>query len=277
MLTEVKAYSSWPSAPTLILEEGGRPETDFLQILKITGLDPVKASVNTSPFGSIDGADYVGSSVLSRNIVLTVKPNPNWGTHTYESLRKLLYLYFMPKAPTRLVFYSDHMTAVAIDGIVESIENDVFSKDPQFIVSIICPDPYFTALEGVVLTGLASDAPLPVEYNGDIAAGIYVRVNFVSGTSPSSIAIQIGDASTSNFVVGTGVDANQYFEMSSVPMQKFAQTVNLSSGVITSRMSSVQEGYTWPVLQPGTNLFDIVTNAGVQNWELRYSERFGGL
>ena len=51
MLTEVKAYSSWQSAPTLLLSDTGRAETDLVQIRNIDGLDPVKASVNTSPLG----------------------------------------------------------------------------------------------------------------------------------------------------------------------------------------------------------------------------------
>ena len=48
MLTEVKAYSSWQSAPTLYLSDLEEPETDLIQIRNIDGLDPVKASVNTS-------------------------------------------------------------------------------------------------------------------------------------------------------------------------------------------------------------------------------------
>ena len=51
MLTEVKAFSSWRSAPTLLLNEDGRPEADLIQVRNITGLDPVKASVGTSPYG----------------------------------------------------------------------------------------------------------------------------------------------------------------------------------------------------------------------------------
>ena len=79
MLTEVKAYSSWRSAPTLPLSDSGRAETDLIQIRNIDGLDPVKASVNTSPFGSVDGASYVGSSVESRNIVLTITSESRLG------------------------------------------------------------------------------------------------------------------------------------------------------------------------------------------------------
>jgi hypothetical protein len=132
VLTEVKAYSSWASAPTLLLDQDGRPETDLVQIRNIEGLEPVKASVNTSLFGSVDGAAYTGSSVSSRNIVLTIHPNPDWHTWKYEDLRKLIYSYFMTKKPVRLVFYSDEDSPVEIFGIVESVDNSIFSKDQEF-------------------------------------------------------------------------------------------------------------------------------------------------
>jgi len=282
MLTEVKAYSSWRSAPTLPLSDGGRPETDLIQLRNIDGLDPVKASVNTSPFGSVDGASHTGSSVLTRNIVLTLHPNPNWDTWTFESLRKLLYSYFMPKRQTRLVFYSDDMIPVEISGIVESVSVNIFSKDPELIVSIICPDPYFTALEPTVLTGQtvrAGGAVTTLEYNGTIESGMFVEVSSTVAPFPTDIAIQIGDPRLSYFAVEASVDAGKYFQMSSLPMRKYVQNVDVNTGVITNLLSKVhiQEGSLWPTFQPGLNEFMVVTDQGVQDWELTWYERFGGL
>jgi hypothetical protein len=283
VLTELKAYSSWQSVPTLLLDDTGRAETDLLQIRNIAGLEPVKASVNMSPYGSIDGEAYVGSNVLSRNIVLTLHPNPDWSNWTYESLRRLLYSYFMPKRPTRLVFYSDDMVPVEISGIVESADINPFSNDPEFIVSIICPDPYFIALEPTVLTGQSvrpGGAITEIDYNGSIDTGIYVKVTHVSNPTPTIINIQIGDPDINYFNVDASVNAAKYFEMSSIPGVKYVQTVDLNTGVITNLLSKlhIAEGSTWPtILQPGVNDFSIITDQGVQDWELRYFERFGGL
>ena len=280
MLTELKAYSSWQSAPTLLLDTDGSPETDLIQVTNIEGLDPVKASVNTSPFGAVDGSSYTGSSVTDRNIVLTLHPNPDWDNWTYEILRRLLYSYFMPKRPTRLVFFSDDMPTVEISGIVESVEVNPFSKDPELVVSIICPDPYFTALNPTVVTGQsvrAGGAVRTIQYDGSVEAGVHVKVTFASGTAPASIGVQIGDPSLSYFNVTATVSASLYFEMNSLPMQKFVQNVNLSNGVISNLLSKVQPGSSWPVLQPGENDFSVITNIGVQDWELTYYERFGGL
>jgi Phage tail protein len=280
VLTEVKAFSSWRSAPELLLSDNGRVETDLIQLTNIDGLDPVKAAVNTSPFGSVDGEAYTGSSVLSRNIVLTLHPNPNWDNWTYESLRRLLYSYFMPKRPTRLVFYSDDMIPVEITGIVESVTVNQFSKDPDIQVSIICPDPYFIALDPKVLTGQAvrsGGAVVEIDYQGTVEAGIHVEVTSVSGAAPTIIGVQIGDPQISRFNVVASVSSSVYFEANSLPMQKFVQNVNLTNGVITNLLSKVQEGSSWSLLQPGENDFSVITDAGVQDWELTYFERFGGL
>ena len=282
MLTEVKAYSSWQEAPTLPLSDTGRAETDLIQIRNIDGLDPVKASVNTSPRGDVDGAAYVGSNVPSRNIVLTVHPNPNWDDWSYEKLRRLLYSYFMPKRPVRLVFESDDMPTVEISGIVESAEANLFSKDPELIVSVICPDPYFTAVEPEVFTGQSvrpGGATQEIDYNGTVPVGLHVQVTFVSGATPTLIGVQVGDPAISYCNIDAGVSATKYFELNSVPMEKFVQNVDLSTGVITNLLSKlhIQEGSDWPTLEPGTTDFSVITDAGVQDWELRYFERFGGL
>jgi phage-related protein len=281
MLTELKAYSSWRSAPTMPLN-GGRAETDLIQIRNIDGLDPVKASINTSPFGSVDGASYVGSSVLSRNIVLTLHPNPDWDDWTYESLRRLLYSYFMPKRPTRLVFYSDDMIPVEISGIVEGVEVNQFSKDPELQVSIICPDPYFTALAPTVITGQtvrAHGVVTTVDYQGTVETGMIVKVTATTAPNPTDIAIQIGNPAITYFAVACTVDPALYFEMSSIDMRKYVQNVNIGSGVIGNLLSKVhvQEGSLWPTFQPGENEFSVITDGGVQDWELTFFERFGGL
>lgn len=284
MLTEVKAFSSWRSAPVLPLTEGARAEADLIQVRNIDGLDPVKASVNTTPYGAIDGASYVGSSVLSRNIVLTLHPNPDWDTWTYESLRRLLYSYFMPKRDTKLVFYSDDMAPVEISGHVESCEVNIFTKDPELRVSIICPDPYFLSHDPVVITGQTvrpEGAVSVVEYNGTVETGIIVKVTSVDVPDPTDIAIQIGDPllEYTYFAADATVSPTKYFELSSLPMKKYVQNVEIGSGIITNLLSKVtiQEGSLWPTLQPGENEFCVITDQGVQDWELRFYERFGGL
>lgn len=281
MLTVVKAYSSWRSAPALPLSDGDRAETDLIQIRNVDGLNPVKASVNTSPYGSVDGASHVGSSVVARNIVLTLHPNPDWKTYTYESLRKLVYSYFMPKRKVKLVFVSDDAPTVEISGIVEDVQVNMFSKDPELLVSIICPDPYFTAVTPVVINGQTVSSrlefPIEIDYAGSIEAGVHLKVTYLGGAAPANIGIQVGGTPILALGVAATVSASMYFELNSLPMQKFVQNVTIGSGVITNLLSKVIEGSQWPVLQPGENVVSVLTDLAVQDFELTYFERFGGL
>ncbi len=281
MITEIKAFSSWRSAPTLPLGDSNRAEADLIQIRNITGLDPVKASVTTSPYGSVDGASYTGSSVLTRNIVLTIHPNPDWDTWTFESLRRLLYSYFMPKRATRLVFYSDDMIPVEISGVVESVAVNMFTKDPELLVSIICPDPYFIALDPIVITGetkRAGGGVVNVEYNGTIETGMNVKVTALTAPNPSEMYIWTGPESPYLHVTATVTDTS-YFEMNSLPMRKYIQNIEIGTGIITNLLNktTIEEGSAWPMLQPGDNEFIVVTDQGVQDWTLTFFERFGGL
>jgi hypothetical protein len=276
MLTSVKAFSAWHTVPLLPLDPEGKAETDLIQIRNIEGLDPVKASVSTSLYGSVDGAAYAGSSVASRNIVLTLHPNPDWDEWTYEGLRKLLYAYFMPKKPVRLIFDSDNMSPVEISGIVEDNASSMFSKDPEFQVSIICPQPYFVSVNPIILTG-QTGSPVFIDYNGNIETGFHVKVTSAVAPDPSFIVVQLGDPRNSYFGCDASVNMNKYYELNSIATRKFVQNVDIGGGAITNLLSKVQAGSQWPLLEPGQNEVIIYTNIGTQDWEVTYFERFGGL
>ena len=281
MLQTVKAFSSWLSVDELPLDPLGYAETDLFQIRNISGLGPVKAAVNTSPLGSMDGDSYVGSTVGARNIVLTIKPNPNWSTWTYEKLRKVLYEYFMPKRRVRLVFETDEIAPVEILGYIESNEPAIFSKDGEIQVSVICPYPYFTSVNPVVIDGVSTVTNVDVYYDGSVESGINVQISLTAGIAPSFIYIQIGDPILSYFRVDASVDDSKYFIMSSVPGQKYVQNVAIANGVITNLLPKVHSGSQWPILQPGINEFSVITDTPdegmIQDWKLTYYNRYGGL
>lgn len=277
MLTKVKAYSSWRSATPLGLSELG-PQTDPIQIRNIEGLGPVKSSVNTEPYGSIDGESLTGITVPARNIVLTLGLNPDWATWTPASLRRLIYSYFSPKQQVKLIFESDdEFPDVTITGYVESADPSMFDKDSEMQISIICPDPYFYAVDPVEISGVTGEGPIEIDYIGSVETGINVRVNHVANPLPVYVGIQLGDPSETFFRSGGYPTPTIYWEMNSIPGNKYVRMVSLTTGVITNLLHHMESGSSWPVMYPGENTFEVLTDAGEQDWVLTYIPKFGGL
>ena len=281
MLTKLDVLGLRTFAPTLPLDDGGIAVNDPLQILKIDGLDPVKAAITTTPFGAFDGEAYMGSSVGKRNIVLTIGLNPDWKTQTYEELRQLLYNYFMPKLFVRLQFTSTHLPVCQIDGYVESMEPNMFSKSPQVAVSIICPRPDFVAVDKTTITGTTNDGSSSTEadYIGSVTTGVVIKVTQATGT-PGEDTIQVNfvcEYESQVFASKGNLTPTVYFEMSSVPGEKYVHSVSTALGTITNYLNSVAVDADWLELYPGRNAVSVITPVVGQNWELSYFARFGGL
>ena len=109
-------------------------------LIHVTGLTPPKADINTSVAGTIDGAFYNSARVNMRNIVLTIVIEGD-----IEANRQHLYRIFPIKSACTVFFKNENMD-VQIDGYVEVVDGDLFSKREQMQISIICPRPFWSAL-----------------------------------------------------------------------------------------------------------------------------------
>lgn len=281
MLTKLEVLGLRSLAPTLSLDEDGNASQDPIQIMDIQGLEPVKAAITTAPYGAFDGEALSGMSVGKRNIVMMIGLNPDWEIQSPEELRQLLYNYFMPKLFVQLRFHSTNYPTVRIDGYVEDVKPNIFSKSPQMQVSIICPNPDFIAVEETVFTGLTGDGTsyTAVDYIGSVETGFVLEVDQAAG-SPGVDTIQVsltGEYPPQAFAARGNLTPDIYWEMSSVPGAKYVRSVSRSLGTITNYLNDIAVDATWPVLQPGDNKIAVITPVVFQNWELRYYPRFGGL
>lgn len=287
MLTKVTVYSQWTPVAPLVLNVINRPETDLFEVRNIDGLGSVKADINTVPLASVDGESFVGSGVGKRNIVLTLGMTPDWTTWTVSKLRRLLDKYFIPKQTVRLVFETVDFSPVEIFGYIESNEPNMFSKDPEQQISIICPSLYFKSVDQTIITGSTADAPIAIDYEGDVETGFVVAVSRAAsgGVTPSWVKIQVHDPLTNYIqVTKTGlVDVNVNYHMSSVPGDKYVRQLNAGGNLLANLLNlrvisdSNDREDRWPKLGPGTLDFAVTSQAAIQNWELSYYNLFGSL
>mgnify|MGYP006331074111 CR=1 FL=1 len=113
-------------------------ETGFM-VANVDGLGPGKATINTTPMATNDGALFNSSRINERTITITFIYLP---VPTVEDVRQLSYKYFPLNRKIKLIVETDNRTA-EIDGYVESNEPVIFSKQEGATISIRCPNPFF--------------------------------------------------------------------------------------------------------------------------------------
>ena len=283
MLTNLEVYSSLSTAPDLPLTVGVGEFEDPIHIRDITGLGPVKADVNTSPYGSLDADFYTGGHVGQRNIVLTFGFSPDFVNNTVSSLRQKLYGYFMSKQPVTLRFFGDEFPPLEISGITESNEPSIFAQDPEIVISVICPDPDFVAVSPSVLDGVANANPGWVDFtrvgNIDTSGRIVITANAGDPTYNGGVQLEYKTLApgTNIFKITGAIDPSESMVIDSKRGGKIAQ--NVVTGDTVNLLNSMTVDSKWLNLRPGTNSLRVVLDAGASDhpWELTYYERYGGL
>ncbi len=278
----MEVFSANPSAPELPLG-GFMPSDDPIQVLGITGLEPVKAEVSSSPLATSRGETPQGSSVGKRNIVMTLGLNPDWAEQTMTSLRHQLYRYFMPQQWTKLRFFSDELPVLDIEGTVESFEPNLFSQDPEIQISVLCHKPDFIEPDATIYNGVVDNGTLELEfeYIGTVDTGFELRVDQtadnVSYTGDVELTL-LSPTEPQIFVAeGVIIDGSQYLKVSTTPGRKRLQVVSMVDGEETNILAKMSDESVWPILKPGMNVLSVAAAEPGQAWTMAYFNRFGGL
>mgnify|MGYP003292915953 CR=1 FL=1 len=113
-------------------------------LFKVEGLQPPAVTVNSTKKSTSDGTTINSVSVESRNIVLNMTIEGD-----IEKNRINLYKYF-PLKQTVTVYFKNNTRDVKIDGLVEIIECDLFTNKQVAQISLICAQPYFSAVDELI-------------------------------------------------------------------------------------------------------------------------------
>lgn len=281
MVTSVVVVSP-PGAywPDLVVPLYPGPDS-LLSIRDIKGLEPVAATVNSRPYGPVDGEFYTGSRVGKRNIVLTFGLN-NISGDSVSRARHEIYFYFIPKNfKTKLRFYFDDRPPLEIEGYTESTSGDRFTQDPEMQVSFICPKPnlYSTTVREVNGQSGASPANYPAPYEGSAAGGLIFEL--FAGSSPFNGDVSIetkpspGSPYRAMLFEGISIPAYGNFFVSTYQGDKRAE-VRRTAGSPLNQFSKMDTQSSWTQFYASNNLFRVVTSTN-RNWRLRYSDQWTGV
>lgn len=265
------------------------PSQDFF-LLNIDGLTPPNATLNTSILAFGDGARINSSRVEAREILITLKPRMQM-----ELNRKKLYRYFQIKKSVRLFFktsYSD----VYIDGIVKSVEADLFSKNQKVVISIFCENPYFKGIKenrvimaqveslfefpfsihdnGQEFSRIDSVKTVNVVNNGDIENGMQIELK-ANGQVVNPIIYERFSKCVMSFNITLEQSEvlliNTKQNEKSIYLKKDAKKIN--------SVKTLNEGSGWFNLMTGDNIFTYSAESGAENLEvtLIHTDYYGGI
>lgn len=252
-------------------------DEDGILIDNVDGLDPVKATIKSSKFAQFDGSQFQAASLTTRNILVTFSLVPSLSQNTASKLRNKLYQFLFPKSVISMKFTMDDGFQVETQGVVESLETSLFSKDPVVVASILTFDPEFSSTELKTLNSFTTTGSSGQSfiYDGNAPSGFLVEIVAASALTELSIYRQDESGETLSFGYNLATPAGSTLSINSNPGSKYIRLkVN---GVSTSVLYAIQSGSSWVSLSPGVNMFRVQTQGSVSPYTLTYNEKYGGL
>ena len=260
------------------------------QVYKVTGLQPPAVAINSSVNATADGSTVNSLRANKRNIVLYMTLEGD-----VEQSRINLYRYFPLKKRITL-YFKNGSRDVCIEGYVEVIECDQFTRKQVAQISLLCPQPYFKAVNDIV--SYFSDVSALFEFPFSIAANS-VEISSITRNLRKSI-INTGDVESGLIIdlyaVGEVVNPVIYdaFKRTHIKLtftliagdhivintNAGAKSITLIRGGITSNiMGYMYPDSTWLKLEAGDNVFTSDCERGADNLQLTFTASilYGGV
>lgn len=252
------------------------------EIHDIQGLDPVKAEIVASSFGTVDGTQYQTSRRGNRNVVIKLGYTPDFITNDVSSLRNALYSKLMPKSSIRLLFHMSDGTIPEISGRVETFESPLFTKDPEATLSVICFQSDFINPEEVIFEGwTAVDLPenrLEFTYSGNINTGAKLIINVDRTLTDLAWRHYGPDNIVSSIDLTSSVDpliAGDIVEISTVQGKKGAWRTRGTNK--ESILYNISPESIYFQITPGQNFMQVIAEGTGIPVVFSYFNRYGGL
>jgi len=278
-------------------------------IKSVDGLTPTKATINTNDIATSDGSIYNSARQSQRNIVFKFRLLEDAGDGLIETTRQKLYRIFPEKKKVHIRVKTDNRN-VTTEGYVESNEPNIFSKEEEQSVSIICPNAFWTApsttykLNGIedmfefpfsnesltedliCLGNIIYSAGTTFLYEGDVDSGIIISIHAIGQCiNPSVYNIITKEIMTFNTtkigaIVGDGknyMDSGDSIICSTVDGDPYVTFIR--NGVEYNGIATLPKVSDWLKVQNGYNAFGYKAESGAANIQINIQTQilYGGV
>lgn len=271
-------------------------ETAFSPFLlaHVDGLYNSKNELSITENAMLSGGDFQGSRIPTRNIVLTVtdKPHNKYAQAQRDALREVF-----TEGMRGTLTYEEDGSKRCTDYYVESIEKG----DRQlYIISLLCPDPYFydTEYSRATMSAWASDFEFPHEFQEEgeeLGHKDEVRIIEIRGISPNPVGmimkitangpvtnpsvVKISSGETITLGTETHPFEMIYGDEVTITTEDGKKNVTRTRGDETESVNQyMTEDSVFFQITNGTNFFGYTAEDGVDNisFDIYYRNRYEG-
>ena len=245
-------------------------------VIKIEGLGPPPATINNAEISGIDGAKFNNSKVEVRNLVIYLNIKS-----PVEENRQLLYDYFHVKKKVKIYFKNKNRD-VYIEGYVETFENDLFENLQKPQISIICPEPFWKAIDDLLIE-FSNDIslfefPFAIEEEGIELSRINLETTKLINNGNVETGVVIELYATDDQVLNPIIynrTAQTFFKLNfdmhkgdliTIDTNQGLKSVTLArNNVITNIIGNRERGSSWIQLLPGANEISYDADEGAES------------
>lgn len=273
-------------------------------IRSVSGLEPVKANINTTELATNDGSLFNSARLNQRNIVFDIVFADAMPVESIEDLRQKSYKYFPLKKRIEIIVETDNRYAKTT-GYVESNEPNIFSSQEGTQISIICPDPYFYSAgeDGNQVTNFYSTVPMfefpfsnesltgslivfgdikdkaegVITYYGDAEIGMTIYIHAIGKAENIAIyntgtqeTMKISTKKLSN-LIGQGIINGDDIIINTAKGEKGITLIR--DGVSYNILNCLDKNTDWFTLSKGDNKFAFTADSGIKNLKLRIENK----
>lgn len=248
-------------------------QNEWFSILRVDGLNPPAANINTSTGGTLDGTFFNSARLGQRNIVITIMPRGD-----IEVNRQRLYNLFPVNHEIQLRFKNGNRD-VKITGYVESFEGSLCDFPQTFTISVICPRPFFDDHTTTTIT-LPSESAF--RNDGDIKNGVIMRINISSSLSHEAVRdLKISNYSTGEYIGFTaGFIHDDIIVISTIAGELMAEVRRSSLPNPVNLLRNLSDGSKWLKTKFGENAFTFTTSNSTEqyvNLQISHTNQFIGV
>jgi len=255
------------------------PLTDASQgyvVKEVQGLDPVKASLTSSTMAQMDGALFQNARREPRNITMKVGLECDYISNTVAGLRKNLYDYLMTKGNVTFSLWVDLAKWAMTNAVVESVENNMFTADPEVDISLICFDPDLYAPSETVMDGMTTNSTdtVTIDYPGTSETGVKFEMVIPADAGEVRLYNTRPDQVVNMVRVTGNLLTNDLLTMDTNPgSKKITLTRN---GLEFSVLYFLDQTSDWVSLMRGPNLIRAFYGGAPSPYTLTYTVKYGG-